>query len=464
MRATGKIAAKLVLMLLAALVLLSGCGNTNSFDQPTSVTVIAKASRIELSWKASSTVAGYNVYRGTTSSALQAKERIVTAISLTSYVDNTAVPGTTYFYQVTAVNATGDSAPSPEISATIKATPVGDTLMGGAMQGAPLVMSYRVSTLAGTAAIGATDGNGVAAAFNHPIGITSDGKSLYVADTFNNSIRKIIIATGEVTTLAGAATSGSVDGIGNAARFNAPYGITTDGTSLYVSDFYNHTIRRVDLSNGTVTTLAGSTTFGSSDGPGAVAGFKSPRGITTDGMNVYVADSGNHTIRGIVIATGAVTTIAGSVTATPGSVDGIGTKATFNSLEGLTTNGTHLYLTDSGNNNIRMVDIATATVTTLAGTSIPGSADGTGVAATFNAPAGITTDGTNLYVADSKNNTIRKIVIATGAVTRVAGSGSSGLVDGNATTATFFQPQGITSDGANLYVIDYYYSIIREIL
>jgi sugar lactone lactonase YvrE len=332
------------------------------------------------------------------------------------------------------------------------------------MQGAPLVMSYTVSTLAGTSTAGATDGTGTAAAFRNPIGITTDGKNLYVADTFNNSIRKIIIATGEVTTLAGSAASGSADGIGTAARFNAPYGITTDGTHLYVSDFYNHTIRKVDISNGAVTTLAGSTTFGSSNGIGAIAGFRSPRGITTDGTNVYVADSGNRTIRKIVISTGAVTTIAGSASAASGAVDGVGTIATFNALEGLTTNGTHLYLSDTGNNNIRMVELATATVTTLAGTLVPGTADGTGIAASFNAPAGITTDGTHLYVADSKNNVFRKIVIATGEVTRVCGSGTAGFADGTAATATFSQPLGITSDGANLYVTDYSHSLIREIL
>jgi sugar lactone lactonase YvrE len=464
MRIPVKIILMLSLSLCAALVMLSGCSSTNSFDSPTAFTAVAKASRIELSWQPSSAVTGYNVYRGTSPGLLQTKTRIATELSLTSYVDYTAVPGTTYYYQVTAVNATGDSTPSQELSATIKAAPAGVTLMGGTMQGAPLVMSYTVSTLAGTSTAGATDGTGTAAAFRNPIGITTDGKNLYVADTFNNSIRKIIIATGEVTTLAGSAASGSADGIGTAARFNAPYGITTDGTHLYVSDFYNHTIRKVDISNGAVTTLAGSTTFGSSNGIGAIAGFRSPRGITTDGTNVYVADSGNRTIRKIVISTGAVTTIAGSASAASGAVDGVGTIATFNALEGLTTNGTHLYLSDTGNNNIRMVELATATVTTLAGTLVPGTADGTGIAASFNAPAGITTDGTHLYVADSKNNVFRKIVIATGEVTRVCGSGTAGFADGTAATATFSQPLGITSDGANLYVTDYSHSLIREIL
>ena len=363
---------------------------------------------------------------------------------------------------MTAYNSTGDSEASPELSATIKATPAGDTLIGGAFQGVPLSMSYSVGTMVGTGKAGTVDGIGTAASFSNPIGITTDGTHLFVADTFNNSIRKIVIATGAVSTLAGAAAPGTADGTGAAARFYYPYGITTDGTSLYVSDYGNHAIRRIDITSGVVTTLAGSATSGSSNGTGAAAGFKNPRGITTDGTNVFVADSGNRTIRKIVIATKVVTTLAGS--ATSGSVDGNGIAATFNTPEGLATDGTSLYLTDSANHNIRKINISTTTVTTIAGSTIAGSADGIGSAAGFNTPVGITTDGTNLYVADSKNNTIRTIEILTGSVMKVAGSGSAGRADGDGASATFSQPMGITTDGANLFVTDYGYCLIREIL
>jgi sugar lactone lactonase YvrE len=391
------------------------------------------------------------VYRSTGSGAVATKERLATGLTVTGYRDTTAIPGTTYFYQVTAYNATGDSTASPEVSARIKATPAADILMGGALQGVPLTMAYRVATMVVPAA-----------PFNHPIGITTDGKNLFVADTFNNSIRKIIIATGEVSLLAGAGAPGSADGIGTAARFNALYGITTDGTSLFVADFYNHAIRRVDIASGSVTTLAGSATFGSSNGSGAAAGFKSPRGITTDGTNVYVADSGNRTVRKIVIVTGAVTTIAGSATA--GAADGVGTSATFATPEGLAIIGSTLFLTDSANHTIRRIDLGTAAVTTLAGSPVPGTADGIGSAAAFNTPAGITTDGTTLYVADSKNNSIRAIDSSNGAVTTVSGSGSAGRADGDGVTATFSQPKGLTTDGVALFVTDYSFSLIREIL
>lgn len=445
------------------LLLFSGCG-TNSFDPPANVIVAVSASRIELKWNPVPAIIGYNVYRSTASGPVSTKTVIATRITTSTFVDSTAIPGTTYYYQVTAYNSTGDSSASPEVSATIKATPPGTTLLGGTIQGVPLTMSYSVTTLAGTSSAGAVDGSRTAASFNHPIGITTDSKNLYVADTINNSIRKIVIATGEVTTLAGSsdpAVSGTADGVGAAARFNSPYGISTDGTSLFVSDFANHMIRRVDIATGTVTTLAGSATLGSSNGVGAAASFAAPRGITNDGTNLYVADSFNRKIRKIEIATGTVTTIAGS--ATSGVSDGTGSAASFNTPEDLTTDGASLFVTDSGNNNIRKIDISTGAVTTLAGSTLPGSTDGTGIAAKFNEPSGITTDGTNLYVVDSKNNTIRMIVIATGVVTTVTGSGSAGRADGSASVATFLQPKGITSDGANLFVTDFDYSLIREI-
>lgn len=443
------------------MLLLSGCGGTNSFNPPADVVVTAKPSRIELSWKAVPAIIGYNVYRSTVTGGVATKKVIASGLTVTTFMDSSATPGVTYYYQVTAYNSTGDSTPSPEVSVMIKTTPAGVTLMGGASRGGELIQSYSVSTIAGSGKAGTTDANGAVAAFNYPIGVTTDGTNLFVADTFNNTIRKIIIATGAVTTVAGAATSGTADGTGTAARFYYPYGITTDGKNLYVSDYGNHMIRRIDIASGVVDTLAGAATSGSSNGTGAAASFKNPRGITTDGTNVFVADSGNRTIRKIVIATKVVTTLAGS--AASGTVDAVGTAASFNNPEGLTTDGSDLYLTDSANHNIRRINLLTAAVTTLAGSTIAGSVDGIGTAAGFNTPGGITTDGTNLYVADSKNNTIRKVVIASGVVAKVAGSGSAGRADGAGTEATFSQTMGITTDGANLFVSDYNYSLIREI-
>ena len=325
-----------------------------------------------------------------------------------------------------------------------------------------VIATGAVTTLAGTPGqYGSQDGVGAAASFGNPQGIASDGAgNLYVADVYNNTIRKVVVTTGAVTTFAGApGHESNVDGTGAAARFGLPAGAAGDGAgNLYVADRDAATIRKVVIATGAVTTLAGTGQPGAADGTGTAAGFSQPNGIATDGAgNLYVADSA--TIRKIVIATGAVTTLAGSADQPSGSADGTGTNARFNSAYGIASDGAgNLYLADSGNNTIRKVVIATRAVTTLAGTAgQTGSMDGTGAAASFNFPCDITADGAgNLYVADSSNNTIRKVVIATGAVTTLAGAaGAAGSADGTGAAARFNGPSGITADGAgNLYVAD----------
>jgi hypothetical protein len=336
--------------------------------------------------------------------------------------------------------------------------------MGGSIQGKTLTLSSAVTTLAGTLSGGSTDGIGVAATFNGPDGITTDGVNLFITDSGNHTIRKIVISSGAVTTLAGTAeTVGSTDGIGAAASFFNLVGITTDGANLYVTDSAFNTIRKIVISTGTVTTLAGTAaTSGSTDGTGVAARFHNPQGITTDGTNLYVADAENRTIRKIVISSGVVTTLAGAA-GTFGSVDGIGSAARFYSLQGISTDGTNLYVVDG--TTIRKIVISTGTVTTFAGTvDVFGSADGIGTSASFNLPYGITTDGTTLYVTERNNQTIRKIVIATVAVTTLAGTaGTSGSADGIGTGAQFHDPRGITTDGANLYISDCYNNTIRQI-
>jgi sugar lactone lactonase YvrE len=328
-----------------------------------------------------------------------------------------------------------------------------------------VILTGQVTTFAGTASMGSADGTGAAANFNSPHCITTDGTNLYVVDSRNNTIRKIVIGTGQVTTFAGTAGApGSSDGIGAAASFNDPFGITTDGTSLYVTDTNNSTIRQIVIATGKVTTLAGMAgVFGSTNGIGSSASFAVPSGITTDNTNLYVTDTNNNTIRKIVIATELVTTLAGTA-GVPGFIDGTGAAARLANPTGITTDGANLYVADSGNNAIRKIVIATGQVTTLAGTASMGSRDGIGTAASFAEPFGITMDGTNLYVADSENYTIRKIVIATSQVTTLAGTaGVSGSRDGTGAAAKFNYPAGITTDGINLYAADAFNNTIRRI-
>lgn len=336
--------------------------------------------------------------------------------------------------------------------------------MGGSIQVSLSSLTRTVSTLAGSTQ-GAVDGAGTAAKFDQSYGITTDGTNLYVVDYLGHTIRKVVIATGVVSTLAGTAGSrGTTDGIGAAARFDIPDAITTDGTNLYVTDY--STIRKVVIATGAVTTIAGvPETPGSTDGVGSAARFYGSYGITTDGVNLYVADSGNFTIRKMDLATGTVTTLAGTA-GIPGSTDGTGAAAKFGLMSGITTDGTNLYVSDE--NIIRKVVIATGAVTTLAGTAgMYGTTDGTGAAARFSlfGSGGITTDGTNLYVSDAGgNNTIRKIEMATGIVSTVVGTATdAGSADGVGAAASFGLPSGITTDGKSIFVMDTVNYRIRRI-
>ena len=359
--------------------------------------------------------------------------------------------------------------------------PLGVTAMGGKLYVADhgnntlrsiTIATGAVTTLAGSADPQA-DGAGAAARFSAPWQVASDGTHLFVADTENNLIRKVVIATGAVTTLAGAGITGMADGTGAAAIFNTPYGITTDGTHVYVADTVNHKIRKIVIATGVVTTLAGGTDPGVADGTATAASFNAPVSITTDGVNLYVADTQNHKIRKIVIATGAVTSLTGSANLVSllGSADGTGLAATFNRPQGITTDGVNLYVADTNNNKIRKIVIATGAVSSVTGSpnlvSAAGAVEGAGAAATFFQPQGITTDGVNLYVADTGNNKVRKIVIATAVVSSLTGAASTatatGFIDGTGAAATFNQPSGITSDGANLFVSEVGNSVIRKI-
>jgi hypothetical protein len=336
-----------------------------------------------------------------------------------------------------------------------------------------VIATGEVTTLAGSwGSYGSTDGIGAKARFYDPYGITSDGAgNLFVTEDMNNTIRKVVIATGEVTTLAGSPLSpGSTDGIRASARFNGPMGVSSDGAgNLFVADFSNATIRKVVIATGEVTTFAGSPPLsGSTDGMGTNARFSIPGDLTSDGAgNLFVADSYNYTIRKIVIATGEVTTLAGS--RRDGSNDGIGTTASFDEPWGITGDRAgDLFVADSVNSTIRKIVIATAEVTTFAGAArSPGTTDGTASTARFNYPASVAIDGMgNLFVADGNNRTIRQVVMATGAVTTLAGSpGSFGYADGTGAAAQFTFPMGLTTDGdGNLFVADSNSHTVRKIV
>jgi sugar lactone lactonase YvrE len=374
---------------------------------------------------------------------------------------------------------------------------------------------------------GNVDGAVGTARFNWPFGVALDSAgNVYVADSLNHTIRKVT-TDGVVTTVAGSAgQAGSADGTGSVARFYSPNGASVDSEcNVYVADSYNNTIRKITPA-GAVTTLAGLPQFdtngwsvgGSADGTGSAARFNGPSAVCVDSAgNVYVADRGNHTIRK-VSPEGAVTTLAGSA-GQAGSADGTGSVARFNyPLSVAVDSAGNVYVADTDNDLIRRVtangvvttlagnfinpygvavDRATnvyvaegftirkmtpaGVLTTLAGSPEWGSSDGTGSAARFGGkfeggggggsirPSGLAVDSVgNVYVADTGNNTIRKVT-PDGVVTTLAGTASqTGSADGTGTQARFgfanLGPAGIAVDAAdNVYVADFANFAIRKV-
>lgn len=323
--------------------------------------------------------------------------------------------------------------------------------------------------LAGEAGVaGLEDGPGQAAHFWLPNGVAVDhAGNLYVADTASHTIRKLA-PDGLVTTLAGLSGShGTTDGVAGQARFSAPFGVAVDAAgSVYVADTANNTIRQI-TTNGVVTTLAGlAGQAGSVDGSGDEARFRNPWSVAVDGQgNVFVADMSNNTIRKITPA-GVVSTLAGRA-GLSGHADGPGSQARFNCPYGVAVDPEgNVYVSDSGNHAIRLIS-PEGVVSTLAGLpGYPGSADGTGDAARFWNPQGLAVDSEGtVYVADTGNQTIRKIT-PEGEVTTLAGlAGTSGTNDLPGLNARFNSPGGIAVDAAgNLYLADTGNHTVRQLI
>jgi sugar lactone lactonase YvrE len=256
---------------------------------------------------------------------------------------------------------------------------------------------------------------------------------------------------------------GTVDGTGMLSLFSSPGGLVSDGAgNLYVTDAGS--VRQIVIGTGAVTTLAGQHPVNmSADGTGPAAAFVGAYAIAYDGRGtLFVTDL--QTIRKVVIATAEVTTLAGTFNVY-GTADGTGAAATFTELEGIALDGQgNLFVTDIYGRNIRQVVIATGVVTTLAGSGAVSSVDGVGTAASFYAPYGLTYDGAgNLYLFD--NGTIRKVVIATGAVTMLVGSPTTGGADGVGAAAGLGSQGDVKSDGnGTLYVADSQNGAIRKVV
>jgi sugar lactone lactonase YvrE len=321
-----------------------------------------------------------------------------------------------------------------------------------------------VSTLAGGATHGFVDGQGAAASFQDigDLVIAPDG-SLYVIA--NNAIRRVS-PSGRVTTVAGGRTEGYADGVGAQAAFANLRGLALDGTgNVYFSD--NSSIRKM-TPQGVVSTLAGGAHAGNADdGVGPAARFNVPDGIAVDrDGSVYVADTYNHAIRKISPA-GAVSLVAGGAGGA-GYAEGRGRAAVFNRPVDVALDGQgNLLVADAENHRIRKIDAA-GEVTTLAG-GVAGSKDGAGAAAQFRFVSSVALDSDGgLYVVETQQplggpSTLRKVTAQGGVSTPFSGW-TSGFRDGAGSVATFTGPAGVAADAlGNVYVADTGNHVIRKV-
>jgi DNA-binding beta-propeller fold protein YncE len=333
-----------------------------------------------------------------------------------------------------------------------------------------------ITTLAGSGTSGLehADGVGTLAIFSsiQGIAISSDGMFALVVDLDVHSVpfttgtvRRLTMGTGIVTTLAGSdlpfdVGAGSMtDGIGTAASFSNPYGVSISPNASFalVTDDFSHRMRRIEITTGAVTTLAGSSQ-GYADGAGTAAMFSHPKGvaISPDGSFALVADSGNNCVRRIQIATGAVTTLAGL---TQGYTDGVGTAAMFQEPYGVTISpdGSFALVADTYNHRVRRLAIATGVVTTLAGSGLGGPVDGTGVLASFGYPCdvAISPDASYALIVEMIGNRVRHITLrmASSVVTTLAGSDRSGYTDGVGTSAMFNKLSSVAIEPNGAYVL-----------
>lgn len=389
--------------------------------------------------------------------------------------------------------------------------------------------SREVTTVAGSPKeSGTDDGVGTKARFRRPTAMTmdEDARALYICDAGNVMVRKLTLddlvvstvatlnnearaiamhgsdvvvavgpelveistTTGEITSVAGTqAATGFVDGIGSDARFAIPEGFAPDGNGgLFITDRGNHAVRRIELDSREVTTVIGANSSGAADGKGEDARFSGPQGLVgAPGGLVYVADTENHAIRKVDIATGKVTTFAGTL-GEPGDEDGEGTDARFNRPSGLALDGdSTLYIAELGSGALRKLDLSSGAVSTLAFSKgsvmleapqklafdqghlyvteaarildvnlaeeeISLVAEDTGASALFASLAGVAADGRgNLLVADALKNTVLQVAIDTGEVTTFVGTAGFG-------TDRLYYPKhlALRADGT-LFVADY---------
>ena len=334
----------------------------------------------------------------------------------------------------------------------------------------------NISTVAGNGTAGFVGDGGAAtdAEFRSPWGVAVDstGANLYIADRLNNRIRKV--SGGNISTLAGNGTGGySGDGGAAAsAKLFTPHGVAVDAAgNVYIADTQNNRLRKVAASDGIITTLAGSgaAAFGGDGGPAANAALNYVPDVSIDGNgNLYLSDQHNHRVRKINVADGKIATLAGNGSEGYSGDGGPATSAQLGSYLYVASDAVgNVYISDTNNHRVRKL-ATDGTITTVAGNGSDGYGGDAGpaTAAQLSSPNGIALDGNNnLYIADTNNHRIRKLA-ANGTISTVAGNGNAGSPGdgGQATAANLMWPAGVAVDSiGNLYIADSGNNRIRKV-
>ncbi|MBZ5585321.1 MAG: hypothetical protein LAQ30_24590, partial [Acidobacteriia bacterium] len=335
---------------------------------------------------------------------------------------------------------------------------------------------YIISTLAGSLNNAGPSGDGGAATdaqLNFPTGVAVDGSfSVYIADNKNNRIRQVQAGSGTITTLAGNGNAALFGDGGSAATaslfFPSGVAVASNG-DYYIADWGNNSVRKV--SKTTISTYAGSPSaqpgFSGDNGQATSALLSNPAAVALDSQgNLYIADWGNNRIRK-VDTSGKITTVAGADNTGLGD-GGKATSARLNGPRAVAVDlAGNLYIADTGQNRIRKVD-TTGIITTLAGTGTNGfSGDGgPAVGATLGNPRGVAVDAIgNVFIADYFNNRIRRVA-PNGTISTIAGTAHPDIIGdgGPATSAGFSQPMGLAVDGGGaIYIADFQHQVVRKL-
>ena len=321
-----------------------------------------------------------------------------------------------------------------------------------------------ITVVAGNGIAGFSGDNGVAtsAQLNSPYEVAVDATgNLYIADTVNGRIRKV--SNGVITTVAGGSAFGDNGPATSAQVINLAAVAVDSSGDVYIADSGNSRIREV--TNGIITTVAGGGTSPGDNIPATSALLNYTAGVAVDGNgNLYIADSSSNRIR--KVSNGVITTVAGTGAAGFSGDSGAASSARLNHAQGVAVDGAgNVYIADSSNNRVRMV--SNGVITTIAGSGVSGSGGDNGLAtsAQLNFPTGVAVDSAgNIYIAEYAGNRIRKV--SNGVITTVAGNGISGFAgdNGPATSARLNIPRGVAVDTlGNIYIGDLSNHRVRKV-